>query len=61
MGNRISFGEVIGTIVIWYFIISYIINIFKFIGCDFASPYKEEVIHLVGIILFPAAGITVWF
>lgn len=35
-------------------------NLEKLTQCDFAAPYKGEVIHAVGI--FPPASIvTVWF
>lgn len=44
-----------------YFIVAWIINLVQFFQCDFAEPYKEEVIKAIGIFLVPIAGITVWF
>ena len=50
------------VIFIWLsVIICWIINVVKFIQCDFASPYKEEIIHLIGILIPPSSVITVWF
>jgi len=39
----------------------YIVNAYKFAGCDFDADYKCEAIHGVGIIVPPAAFVTVWF
>lgn len=39
---------------------AWVFNIYKLAECDFASPYRCEVIHAVGIFP-PAALITVWF
>jgi prepilin-type N-terminal cleavage/methylation domain-containing protein len=36
------------------------VNLYKLTQCDFASPYKGEAIHAVGIFP-PAALVTVWF
>lgn len=44
-----------------YFIVCYIVNLVQFFNCDFASPYKEEIIHGVGVLTYFAAGVTVWF
>ena len=40
---------------------SWLINVAKFVDCDFKSGYKCEVVHGVGIVLAPASIITVWF
>ncbi len=40
---------------------SWLINVAKFVDCDFKSDYKCEVVHGVGIVLVPASIITVWF
>jgi len=34
-------------------------NMYKFINCDFESPYRAEVIHAVGIFT-PLSPLTVW-
>lgn len=48
--------------VLWILgVICWIVNLVKFIGCDFDSPWKEELIHAVGIFIPPASVITVWF
>jgi len=36
-------------------------NIIRFAQCDFESPYSCEVSHSLGIIMAPAAAVTVWF
>ena len=44
-----------------YLIISWIVNLVKFFNCDFDSPYKDEIIHGIGILLAPLSMITCWF
>ena len=39
----------------------YFWNAYKLAGCDFESPYKCEAIHGIGVIIPPAAFVTVWF
>ena len=36
-------------------------NAAKLANCDFESNYKCEVIHAVGVVIPPAALVTVWF
>ena len=36
-------------------------NAAKFASCDFESDYKCEAIHGMGVVIPPAAFITVWF
>lgn len=43
-----------------YFIICWIVNIVQLFKCDFASPYKDEIIHAIGVFIPPLSGITVW-
>jgi len=35
-------------------------NIYRLAQCDFAAPYKGEILHFLGIIP-PVAIVTVWF
>lgn len=37
------------------------VNAYKFAGCDFESDYKCEAIHGIGLLVPPAAWVTVWF
>jgi hypothetical protein len=50
---------------IWVFILMFVaawfINLFKLFACDFDSPYKDEVIHFIGLFVPPASIITAWF
>ena len=40
---------------------AYAINVWKFVGCDFESPWKCELLHGAGVIAAPLSLITVWF
>ena len=48
-------------ILIAYFAICWVVNLIKFIGCDFASPWKDELIHGIGVFTVLGSGITAWF
>lgn len=49
-------------ILLWlYGIVAWIVNLVMLFRCDFASPYKDEVIHIIGVLLPPASMVTVWF
>ena len=52
------FGLVVIAVVLTI-IVSWIGNIYKLTQCDFASPYKGEIVHAIGIIPL-AAPFTVW-
>lgn len=41
--------------------VCWIINLIKLIGCDFAEPWKEEIIHAIGTIVPFASIVTAWF
>ena len=50
------------AVLLWIiFGIAWAVNLVKFIQCDFDAPYKEEIIHAVGIIFPPTAILTAWF
>jgi len=53
----------ISTILIIFVILvtPWLWNVVKFVSCDFESDWKCEVIHGVGVVVPPAAYITVWF
>lgn len=36
-------------------------NFYRLTQCDFASPWKCEVIHAIGVLIPPAAIVTMWF
>lgn len=43
-------------------LISWIINLIKLINSDFLTPaWGQIIVHGVGVIVFPASLITVWF
>jgi len=47
-------------LVVLYMIVAWIVNVVKLIECDFASPWKDEIVHLLG--LLPGISmITCWF
>lgn len=47
---------------IWIFVgIFWIMNLIELFNCDFETPFKEEVIHLIGVFIPPLSVITFWF
>ena len=54
-------GCSIFILVLWaYTIIAWGVNLVKLLKCDFEAPYKDEIIHAIGLI--PGASmITCWF
>ena len=51
----------IGVLIVYiYTIVAWIVNLIKFIGCDFAEPYKSEIFHGVGIFVPPVSWVTCW-
>ena len=54
-------GTTFTLLIYAYLIITWVINFIQFLQCDFANPWREEIIKGVGVIFFPLNGITVWF
>lgn len=46
---------ILGSILAWP------MNAYRLTLCDFEAPYKCEVIHTIGVVVPPAAVVTVWF
>ena len=42
-------------------ILAWCVNVFKLVQCDFAAPWKGEVIHTIGVVIPPFAVVMVWF
>lgn len=40
-----------------FLLLGWIMNIVQLVQCDFASPYKAEVLRIVGIIIPPVGAI----
>lgn len=62
--RRGSEGKTLGCLSISIYIffgVCWVINIYKLATCDFDRPYKEEVIHAVGLLIPPTSVVTVWF
>ena len=59
--NALIFGLTLTPVLFALFaIVAWIVNIVKLLNCDFDAPYKEEAIHLIGLI--PGVSmITCWF
>lgn len=38
---------------------SWLVNLIKLLNCDFAAPWREEIIHAIGLIPI-ASVVTVW-
>lgn len=50
------------AIIFWLLgIVAYINNLIDLFSCDFEAPFKEEIIHLVGVAIPPASFITCWY
>ena len=59
--DKAFLGLAFAPLLIWgYFLVCWIVNLVILLKCDFEGPWKEEIIHAIGLI-GPAAGITVWF
>ncbi len=56
-----TLSETIAVFVLLFWLVSYSWNAVKLVSCDFASPYKCEVVHGVGVIAPPLSVVTVWF
>jgi hypothetical protein len=50
----------LGGILWLYTVVAFIVNAVKLIQCDFDAPYKEEVIHAIGIFVPPVSWVTCW-
>ena len=62
MENESKTGGGCFVVTIWLiFAIAWLINVVKFVQCDFKESYKEELIHGVGIVFAPTAIVTVWY
>ena len=48
-------------LILFVLALPWIVNAYKFAGCDFESSYRCEAIHGIGIIMPPASWVTVWF
>jgi hypothetical protein len=53
-------SSAIPGLVALYAVISYIINLVQLFSCDFASPYKSEFLHFLGLIP-PFNMFTIYF
>lgn len=67
MKNKLQSGYTIVELafVVQFFIvllmgISWVINLVQLLRCDFAAPWRDEIIHGIGVLIPPAALFTVW-
>ena len=56
---KLSVGSVTLSIIL-FVLISWVVNFIKLTNCDFAGPYKCEVIHALGLLPL-IAPFAVWF
>ena len=54
-------GCIMYLIFLALYIWSWVSNLLQFIDCDFNAPYKEEIIHGIGVFVPAASFFTVWF
>lgn len=51
---------IFNTSILIYASVAWVVNLVKLLNCDFAEPYKDEIVHLIGLV--PGASmITCWF
>jgi hypothetical protein len=43
-----------------YTTVCWIINLVRFVSCDFVEPFREEVIYGLGVLIPPISWVTVW-
>lgn len=43
-----------------YSLITWIVNLVKFVKLDFVEPFKDELVHGLGVLLPPVAWVTAW-
>ena len=43
------------------YFVSWIFNLIQLCMCDFDAPYKEEIIHAVGVFVPYTSFVTMWF
>lgn len=53
--------EFLFVLIVICVIIPWPLNAYKLSECDFASPYKCEVMHGIGVFIPPLSVVTVWF
>ncbi len=46
-------------LLIWVFA-SWSTNLYKLVNCDWEAPYKEEIIHGIGVPVVPVSFVTCW-
>lgn len=44
-----------------YWGIAWVVNLVKFLSCDFASPWKDEIVHGIGVFVAFPALFTAWY
>lgn len=61
--NNKTFKRVFGAqaVIVVLMMVAYVVNFIKFIENDFEAPYKSEIVNGIGVVIPPAASITVWF
>ena len=59
--NNNGYGAIFVFLFYAYFIVCWIVNLIKFINCDFDTPWKDEIVHGIGIFTVIGSGITAWF
>lgn len=54
-------GMGLAWLIFWIYVgICWVVNIVQLISCDFDTPWKDEIIHIIGLVIPPASGVTVW-
>jgi len=53
-------AAIFSLLFVGFLMLSWTVNLAKFVGDDFEAPYKSEVLRGVGLMIFPVSMITAW-
>jgi len=51
----------LNIILLVWFLGSWFTNLYKLVNCDWEAPYKDEVVHGIGVPIAPVSFVTCWF
>lgn len=51
---------IVKVLIVLFLLTCWVINANKFFQCDFEGPWKEEIVHGIGLVFPPTSIFTVW-
>jgi hypothetical protein len=61
MNKKIVYLIILKIVLVLIWAISWAANFVKLINCDFEGPWKEEIVHAIGVVIPVASLVTVWY